>query len=200
MQSDSNPEKWLYNSNIRETDHEMENRWDEQMMQWMHPLMAFMTRRFGGLQEIDYQWPSPQFPVISIRSNANQYRSGFGTRPKVAIGLIAIGDIAVGLVACGAISFGILSFGAIALGIWLALGAVAMSGSLAAGAVAIASGISVGAVAIGEWALGAVAIAEKALGVVSIGEWAFGVVAIGAHGFGLIPIIGDLFEWFFRLF
>ncbi|MEK5257450.1 hypothetical protein NST74_28800 [Paenibacillus sp. FSL F4-0125] len=186
----------------------MDMKWHKYITRWAD------SRGLGG-REIDYQWPSPSFPVVSIRSNLGRYSGqgyGYGSKPQVktAVGLIAIGDVAIGLISIGAISVGVLSVGAISLGMWLALGAIALSWlGFAAGAIAIA-GVAVGAIAIAEKALGAIAIGDTAFGaiaigriaggVIAIGQWAYGVIAVGEHGFGLIPITGDVWNWFRRLF
>lgn len=129
----------------------MDMKWHQFVTRWAD------SRGFDG-REIDYQWYSPSFPVISIRSNLGRYsgqKYGHGSKPRVktAVGLIAIGDVAVGLISIGAISVGVLSLGAISLGMWLAIGAIALSWL----------GFAVGAIAIAGVAVGAIAIAEKAL-------------------------------------
>lgn len=165
--------KWVRGSNAM--------RWHERF-----------SKRWHG-QEIDYQWPSPQVPIISIRSSG---ASRVGRHSKVAIGLIAIGDIAIGLIAGGMISVGVLAFGAISLGLLAAAGAIAFSDCFSVGAIAVSDWLSIGAIAISSMlSIGAIAISHLALGVIAMGQYAYGIIAIGNHGIGLIPLTLDIVRW-----
>jgi hypothetical protein len=92
-------------------------------------------------------------------------------RPRVAIGVIAIGNIAFGLVAVGGIAFGGIALGGVAFGGLLvvagvalgtvAMGGVAVGGLLAMGGVAMSLFVAVGGAALAPYSISAVGVSPE---------------------------------------
>ena len=61
----------------------------------------FWKEKLNIEEGISYQWPAKWLPLLNIRTKANSRK-----RPKVAVGLIAVGDISVGLISCGGMAVG----------------------------------------------------------------------------------------------
>ena len=166
-------------------------------------VFPFWKSKINNEEGISYQWPAKWLPLLNIRTKANNKK-----RPKVAVGLIAVGDISVGLISCGGIALGAISAGGVAFGI-LSVGGVAHTWAIGVGAVAVVfplfdilPGFGIGAmvVAMKGIGIGAIAIAHFAIGALAIGPTAFGLVSIGSHGWGLISLAGDAIEFLKHIF
>jgi hypothetical protein len=103
-------------------------------------------------------------------------------RPRLAIGVVAVGNIAMGLVAVGGLALGAVTLGGVSIGL-LALGGVAL-GIVAAGGVAIAGLLAIGGVAMSLLvAVGGAAIAPYAASALGVSpqliEWFSGLRSPG---------------------
>lgn len=107
----------------------------------------------------------------------------FSGRPRIAVGVIAVGNIAVGLAALGGVVFGVLAFGGVAIGL-AAFGGVGVGVLLAMG------GAAIGAVAIGGAAAGYYAAGGAAAGVHTISAAAQDPAAIQFFE-RLLPGLGE---------
>ena len=109
-------------------------------------------------------------PLLHIARGVNPNTG----RPRMAIGVLAVGNIAIGLVAVGGLALGGVAFGGVSVGL-LALGGVAL-GVVAAGGVAVGGLLAIGGVAMSLLiAVGAAAIAPHTISAVGVSpqllEW-----------------------------
>lgn len=81
-------------------------------------------------------------------------------RPRVAVGIIAVGQVACGVLAIGGVAVGGVAVGGMGVGL-LALGGMALGG-VAFGGVAV-GGLALGGLAIGWYALGGAALGVHAI-------------------------------------
>lgn len=125
----------------------------------------------SGLQSGVYAWGYEYrshtrvlgLPLLHIARGINPNTG----RPRIAIGVLAVGNIALGLISVGGLALGAVTVGGVSIGL-LALGGVAL-GVVAAGGVAVAGLLAIGGLAMSLLiAVGAAAIAPytvSALGV-----------------------------------
>jgi serine/threonine-protein kinase len=133
---------------------------------------AYACPHCGLRRMVGYDYRSQRtilgLPLISVA----QGRDLTTGKPRIAVGIIAVGEMAIGVIAIGGRAIGVVALGGISIGL-LSFGGITL------GLLAAVGGFAVGTVALGGCVLGGVA-----MGGIAFGYYALGGVVGGLHALG----------------